>query len=74
MSHSHSFKFALDAMPEMPCEGCSLVLRLATQAESVHVRDTGDWAPDGPLEMGNRSILVPLDYDIWEGVSFSEAP
>lgn len=65
----HTHTMAPQSVTEFACEGCDLRLRLASQAEAVHVHDTGAVAADGPLIWRNNIVLVPLNYDIWEAVN-----
>lgn len=64
MTHVHTMSST--SITEFACDGCALTLRLASQAEAVHVHDTGAVAADGPIIWNHNMVLVPMEYDIWE--------
>lgn len=55
------------------CEGCDIALRLATYDEAVYIDLTDGFAPDGPMEFVAGTIVVPVDYSLFQVMSDADS-
>lgn len=66
--HIHQLTLDVPRSSRVYCEGCDVALRLATYDEAVFIDATGEFAPDGPMNGPGATIVVPLDFSLYQEV------
>lgn len=71
--HIHQL-YRVPLTTKVNCHGCSIQLRLATYDEAVFIDMTSGFAPDGPMEFFAGTIVVPVDYSLYQEASSADTP
>lgn len=66
--HIHQLRLDIPHSTRVFCEGCDVALRLATYDESVFVQATDTFLPDGPMNGPGSTVVVPLDFSLFQEV------
>lgn len=66
MDHMHTLRLDVPRSTRVYCEGCDVALRLATYDEANFVHDTGSFFADGPMWGPSSTIVVPLNFSLFQ--------
>lgn len=64
--HLHTLTLDVPRSTRVYCEGCDAALRLATADEARFVQMTDGFAEDGPMLGPLGTVVVPLDFTIFQ--------
>ncbi len=60
----HDFHWIVGTF-KVKCRHCDVEYRLATPDEANFVHMTGTFVEDGPVNIGNNVVAVPVDFSLW---------
>lgn len=64
--HLHTLRLDIPRSTRVYCDGCDVALRLATGDEARFVQMTDGFYEGGPLNGPRGTVVVPLDYTIFQ--------